>query len=191
MHRRTTSPVAASVAVLLAIALLFAACGNSTGSPERRIVTGPLRIVGGGIGPFREPGADNNLVEYGHEASRAELRQAATTVHAYLVAWAEKDWRKACALASRALKENLTFVFKSSGKASIRRCESMMSMIAGGEAPLADGSYRATEVNAGSLRIGDGRGFLLFTTAGRQHQIEVIREGSFWRVKGTFPASVH
>src|SRR6266487_4686481 len=76
----------AATAVALLSAALLAACGGASGGSGADIETGPLRVTGGGVGRYRERGADNSIEAYGHEASRAELEQAAAKVHEYLVA---------------------------------------------------------------------------------------------------------
>ena len=190
VNERALRVVAASlVAAFLSGAV--SACGGSSGSSSTDVPTGPLRVTGGGVGRYRERGADNSIEEYGHEASRAELEQAATNVHAYLVAWVDKDFGVACSLSSKLLKQHLKGVFELSRKSPNQGFAQMLEAVARGEAPLADTPYEATEVDASSLRVEGRTGFLFFSSAGEGHQLEVLREGGTWRNKALLPSALH
>lgn len=176
-------------AVALLAAMLLSSCGGAD-SPAG-VATGPLRISSGGIAAFREPGANNSLEEYGHEATRVELEQAAANVHAYLAAVTSEEWRAACAAVSRELVRSLGRVFKSGERPASQSCAEMIRGSAGSEAPLADTPYKSSEVDAGSLRIEGDTGFLFFNAVAGGLQILVLREGGKWKVDSPYPAGVH
>lgn len=176
----------------LLIATFLVACGN--GSPDATssaAETGPLRIVGGGTAPFRERGADNSIEEYGHEASRAELQQAAATVHEYLIARVRKDWRAACSLSSRSLRHRIRDVFELAQPHQAQSCPEMLAVLAPGEPPIAPTTYEATKVEAGSLRVESRTGFLFFNADSNGSKLIVARDGDLWKPAGFLPTALH
>jgi hypothetical protein len=190
------SRFAALFVCMVGVCLLNACGGSNSTTPG--IETGPLRVSGGGSGQFRERGADNSVEEYGHEASRSELEQAASEVHAYLVARAEKAWGAACAHSSEALKHRIEGVVEFSTEASGRPartvpkgCAGMMGNLAPGEPPVADTPYKATTLIAGSLRVEGEVGFLFFNVHSEGRKLIVAREGGRWKPAGLLPTPLH
>lgn len=167
-------------------------CGDSSSPPgSTNVATGPLRVGDRGAAQFREARADNSLEEYGHEAAKAELKQAAANLHAYLAAWFTKDWPTACTLGSGKLRRILKGVSELSTKTKGLGCIKMIAMVASGEPPLADTLYKATDIDAESLRVAGNAGYILYYLQGRGFQQEMARENRVWRVKTLLPASLH
>jgi hypothetical protein len=166
-----------------------AGCGNSdsasvsVGKAPFRV--GPLRIKPKSAAHFGGVGAEN-LEKYGHQASQDKLRQAATNVHAYLAAWVGKRWTRACSLASRKLRVTLKDVFRL--ESPRLGCPKMIARVANGEPALADTAYKATEVDAGSLRLNGKYGYIFFYLGGRPYELELFREGEFWKVTAPLPS---
>lgn len=140
---------------------------------------------------FRERDADNSIEEYGHEAGIGELKQAAAAVHAYLVARAEKDWNAACTLVSRELEERVKAILGIGGPPVHQSCAKMLARLAPGEPPVADTPYKATEVDAGSLRVKGNTGFLFFNADTEGRKLIMSREGGEWKVAGLLPTALH
>ncbi len=184
-------PLAKGVLVLLLGASL-AACGGgagSSGAPGGE--TGPLRVSGGGVAQFRAAGRDNSIERYGHEASRPELEQAATVVHTYLVARANRDWGKACAVVSKDLIRRMRGILEFANRTVPQRCDKLMEVLARGEPAVASSRYAASEVDGGSLRIKDGTGFLFFNARTSGRKLIMVRESGGWRPAGLLPTSLH
>jgi hypothetical protein len=181
------SRLAFQLAALLS-ALSLAACGGTSAHSESRTETGALRITGGGSGQFREPGRDNTVESYGREGTRAELRQAAEEVHAYLVAQLEKEWSEACSHLSESLRSKLEepLPTKPKGESCAKALRAIVVSLPH-EQPR-----EATEVDAGSLRIKGNFGFLFFNAAtASPHKLLVFKEGGVWKPDGLLPTPVH
>lgn len=168
------------VAAAAGLALIgLASCGDSSGSGNRYANTGPLRVVEGGSDQFRGAGAVGNE-GYGHEASRAELEQAAKDVHGYLAAYVEGDWEAACAFLSRSYAGQLKEEAMHSGQVAGNSCAAMVDAYT---APVArrERSGRS-EVVAGSLRVKGSTGYLFFNPAGAGEKFLMVREDDAWKI---------
>jgi len=168
---------------------LLIGCGSTEETSKAEV--GPLRVSGGGIGQFREAGADNSIEQYGHEASREEMKQAAKVVHGYLVARVDSDWRVACSFASEELKERVRKILEFAEKAANPDCPHAMAALAQGEPPVADTRYRSTVVNAGSLRVKGDYGFLFFNAGEEGRKLIMTRQIGRWKVGGLLPTPLH
>ncbi|HXS33721.1 MAG TPA: hypothetical protein VN758_08120 [Solirubrobacterales bacterium] len=183
---------AASLYVAILAAALLTACGGGTNSSSSSSETGPLRITGGGSGQFRERGADNSIEEYGHEASRSELEQAASDVHSYLVARVEEDWTQACTYFSKdfrkQLEEEAPHSEQVAGKGCAATVDAYLSPVPRSE------RYESSKVEAGSLRVKGDTGFIFFNAAAPDggHKLYMAREDGSWRIGGNlYPTSLH
>lgn len=181
--------------VIAALVLtLLCGCGSGSGGDSTvaaGVQTGSLRISPGSSAQFRQRGADNSLEEYGEEADRAELAQAANNVHAYLVARAESDWRRACALGSSKLHRILEGVFASTEQPIHRSCAAMIAIVARGGGATGETAYKATHIDARSFRTDGNYGYLFFYSGGGGRQQELFRKGKVWKVKALLPSSLH
>jgi hypothetical protein len=180
-----------ALAVLLAVGSLAGCGGGASGSAGAEIETGPLRVSGRGIAPYREPSGDNSIEEYGHEASRAELEQAAKTVHEYLVARVSKDWDRACALSTPYLRHHIKVIYELTPPHTARTCGQMLKALAPGEPPIADTTREATEVDADSLRVEGGTGFLFFDAKTEGRKLIMGLDGNTWKPAGLLPTPLH
>jgi len=177
--------------IVVLASLLAAGCGGGASGSSGGIETGPLRVSATGIAPFRERGRDNSIEEYGHEASRAELEQAATLVHEYLVARVSKDWARACALSAPFLRQHIRVIYELVHPQKPRSCGEMLKTLAPGEPPIADTTREATEVDAGSLQIEGDTGFLFFNAKTDGRKLIMARIGEIWMPGGLLPTSLH
>ncbi len=171
----------ALIAVLLIVGLT-AGCGGSESDAEAgsEIVTGPLRVIGGGIAQYRVRGEDNTIEAYGREGARAELAQAAADVHGYLVAKAEGNLQAACAFLSKTLNRRLGQEAPPAKRGSRQACAATIAAYTS-PVPAAD-RYRESEVVAGSLRIRGDTGFLFFNAARGGEKLLMVREDGKWRI---------
>jgi hypothetical protein len=183
--------VIAAIGLSLVAALLLSACGAGGGSSSPDEESGPLRASGGGSAQFRIPGGENILIKFGHEARQAELEQAAATVHGYLIARASKNWRAACSFSSHTFRELLKGDFELVHRFAGQSCGEMLRAIAPGEPPIAKTRYKATAVDAGSLRVEDGYGFLLFNAGPESRKLIVSRDDGDWKVTGLLPTPLY
>ncbi len=185
LPRREWLPVC--LAALLAVNLPIA-CGSGKPASESGrtagIDIGPLRTPAGGSAQFRRvPGGGNGTEQYGHESDSANLKEAASAVHGYLVARAKRDWKVACSYVARAVVEEL----RGFTSASPKSCPKMMASIAVGEPRIADTAYEATEVIAGSFRVKGSYGYLFFNPRTNAAKMLMFREGREWKVDGLLP----
>jgi len=196
MNRQALKLTVALVAALLAAALLVA-CGSggdsasssaSSASPETvasqsgvEVETGPLKVVGGGSASYRIPGHYISVPAYAEEASKAELRAAATVEHGYLVAQVEKDWVKACSYISEGLRHRLRFDSKKAD-------EDCAALLATATKPGPGGSdYESSEVEAGSLRSTGIWAYLLYRAATAPYFMPMVMENDGWKVNQVAP----
>ncbi|HEY8082742.1 MAG TPA: hypothetical protein VIE64_04180 [Solirubrobacterales bacterium] len=176
--------IAVLVAAVLAIG--FAACGNDDATSDSEVAV--LKVSGGGSAQFREPGGDNSVQNFGREASKAELTQAATVLHSYLVARAEKDWESACSYLSEGKVRELEQLAAQSSKLEGKGCAATLGALAIGIPQAA--SVAATEVDAASLRVGGKMTFLLYHGAHNTDYFALMtNEDGAWKVDDTSPAA--
>lgn len=197
MGQKLTKSIATLGAALLVVGIL-GGCGGgsatttaSTLSPTTRVggekerghvETGPLKIVGGGPASYRATGHYINVPRFGEEASKADLRRAATAEHDYLVARVESDWTETCSSVSKSLMRSLT---TRSRKFMGKGCPEILGAIT---VPTPGGSaYESSEVEAESLRINGTRAFLLYRAATAPYFMPMLIEGGVWKVTALAP----
>lgn len=175
--------IALPAAVLLAVG--FIACGG--GDSDSGSDVGALTISGGGSAQFLEPGGDNSVQNFGHEASKAELTAAATVLHEYAVARAEKDYELACSLLSkRTLKEEEQLAMRSPGVEGKGCLATFAARAVGIEQSAYD---ELTQIDAASLRIGGDLNFLIYKGANDIYYTVMAKEGGVWKVDDLSPTA--
>jgi hypothetical protein len=147
----------------------------------------PLRVSGGGSGQFRVQGGDNSIQEYGAEADRSELVQAAEAAHGYLLARAERDWARACGYLSGRQTAQLQQLASSSPQLKGRGCAAILAAL------LAEASAsalrEAAAVDAASLRAEGRQAFLLYHGTGDTgYFVPMTKEGAAWKVAAVEPS---
>jgi hypothetical protein len=158
-----------------------AASNSSTAPPA----TAPLNVSGGGSAQFRAKGGDNSVPNYGSEAARSELTQAAETLHAYMVARAKHDWAKSCAYLSAEARKSAEQLAAAPGS----DCASGLAAFSKGVTPSA--ARELTVIDAASLRADGPRGFLLYRGAGdTPFSMPMVREGETWTVGLLLPSQL-
>ena len=182
----------AALAAVCLVAAAFAACGGGGDSAASQSTastatsagfeTGPLKVVGGGSSSYRIRGHHVTVPGFGEEAGEAELKEAAATVHGYLVARVEKDWASACSDVSKGLMKRLA-----AGSAQFAG-EGCTTILAALTVPGPEGSdYESSEVEAESLRAKGKRAFLLYRAATAPYFLPMVEEGGAWKVDSLAP----
>jgi hypothetical protein len=187
-----TRPGVVAGAVLW-LMLLLSACGGAGGSSSSEEATGsadaaaprvqPLEVVGGGSAQFRVEGGDNSIQDYGQEAGRQELRQAALAVHGYYAALAREEWAAAChRLAPATAAGAARFAPSSKGEGCAAALATLFGRVTAAE------GREATAVDAASLRREGEQGFLLYRGAGGKAYFVSVRSSSGgWKVSALSP----
>jgi hypothetical protein len=175
---------AAVAAVVFAIGIPMSACGSGTDAK-----TGPLSVSPEGSAVYAKAGAEASLLNFGEEASGAELEEAANVVHAYLVARAEENWADACSyLSEHELGEVTLIASQYNEKLAGKDCAEVIHVLLGPE-PRGK-QYETAEMEAGSLRAARGSGYLFFRNAGTPSMAPMTREDGAWKVDTIFPSPV-
>lgn len=160
-------PLAALVAALLA-ACLFIACGSSDGGSDQ----------------FRDQ-TDSGRLDFGEEASEAELDQAADAVRAFLTARAAADWPAACAQLSRSVLDKIEHLAISTTELEDKSCPSFLGTFTRLSAKEKKDS---TMVDAGSLRKRGRTGYLIYYGPGEVvYAMRLSREGDAWKAASLSP----
>lgn len=170
--------------IAVALALGLVACGDDGSDSD----VGTLEISGGGSASFIEPGGDNSVQNFGREASEAELTAAATALHDYLVARAERDYELVCSQLSKKLLKQQEQLATRSPEVEGEGCPAVFVARAVGisNALLVE----LTEVDAASLRIGGKLNFLLYHGAkDTPYFILMAKEGGAWKVDALSPTA--
>lgn len=138
---------------------------------------------GGGAAQFSGgKGGDDSIQEFGQEASSAEMALAASTLHAYLDARAERRWDDACSyLSAEAVAGIEQFAAAFAQEQGIEGCADVLGALSG---KASDQALReGAQADVGSLRAQGGRGFLLYHGAhGVDYAIAVAEEGGEWKL---------
>jgi len=151
---------------------------DSSGSAE---VKAPLRVSGGGSAQFRTKGGDNSIQEYGEESDESELEAAAEAVHGFYVARAEEDWAGACAYLAESMVGQLEALAAQSPELKGAGCGAVLKAFT---RPLPASVRRGTTVvDAGSLRLDDERGFLIYSDSeGEPYAMPLEDEDGEWKL---------
>ncbi len=155
---------------------------GSRGEEAAEFTPKPHHDSGGGSAQFEVKGGDNSVQEFGAEASESELQAAATALHGFLDARAERNWAAACAYLSKATKQGFAQLGAGGSGAAGRGCAAILGALSG-RVPTST-LREAAAADVGSLRRQGDRGFLIFRGApkGTIYAISVAREGDAWKV---------
>lgn len=155
--------------------------GDHSAKSGSKVQTAPLKVSGGGSAQYRVPDGDNSIQEFGGESKETELEEAAAALHDYLVARAEEDWPAACTNLAKSAKEQLQALASRSKNLEGKGCAAILQALA----PSLPASVRreSTIVDAGSLRLEEGRAFLIYRGAeGAVYAVAMTPEDGGWRV---------
>jgi len=153
--------------------------GEGEAQPNGSAPVAPLRVSGGGSGQFRVKGGDNSIQEFGDEASESELEEAARALHDFYAARAREEWRRACANLSQAVAGQLEQLAEEAKQGQVS-CPVALAAITPGLGPKL--VRETTAVDAGSLRVEGGRGFLIYRDGeGAVYAINMADEDG-WKV---------
>jgi hypothetical protein len=189
--------LAARALPLLAI-LALAGCGGGGGASTSTAATAPGQAAHPhshqgeapspaagarrqGSAQFRTPGGDNSIQEYGTEAGRAELREAAAALHGFLDARLALRWARACSYLGASVRHSLEALSAGGSKKARTGCAGALAALAASipRAALAE----AAVADARALRSKGPHGFLLYYGAHHApYGIPVVREGGAWLV---------
>jgi hypothetical protein len=170
------------------LALALGGCGDggeAASSDGENPKVAPLEVSGGGSAQFRIKGADNSIANYGVEAPRAGLGEAARVAHGYFAALAREEWAAACLrLSANVMRgaERLAGVPRRTDKG----CAAALAVLFG-KVKAAEGR-EATAMDAVSLRQRGAQGFLIYRGArGKPFFASLVREDGDWAVAGLSP----
>jgi hypothetical protein len=155
--------------------------GNGEGEtrPNGSVPVAPLRVSGGGSGQFRVEGGDNSIQDFGDEAGESELEEAARALHDFYVARAREEWSRACANLSQAVAGQLEQLAEEAKQGQVS-CPVALAAITPGLGPKL--VRETTAVDAGSLRVEGGHGFLIYRDGeGAVYAINMADEDG-WKV---------
>lgn len=155
--------------------------GGERGSEGRQNAGGSRRDSGGGSAQYRVPGGDNSVQNFGEEADDATRQQAAAVLHGYLDARAAGDWARACAYLAADAREMLLEASTKSEQLKGKSCGGIVAAFSrGAEVTL---RVEAAQADVGSLRIEDGRGFILFRgIEGTVYAAPMSEEDGRWKL---------
>lgn len=150
------------------------------GQSQQPASVSPLRVSGGGSGQFRVKGGDNSIQDFGEESEEGELEEAAGALHDFYIARAEGDWKTACAQLSSTVMQQLKLLGARS-RSGVKGCPATLATLT---PPLPPAVQReSTIVDAGSLRVEGGRGFLIYRGGeDAVYAINMTREEGSWKV---------
>jgi hypothetical protein len=128
---------------------------------------------------FRNPGGDNSVQEFGHEANGSELAAGAAALHGFLEARVRGAWSKACSYLSGSYKRTLLALGSGTPRSSGRGCAVVLRTLSAAVPHAALAEAAVAEV--GALRGEGERGFLLYYGAHHvPYGIPVARERGSW-----------
>lgn len=157
-------------------------------SPSDAARAAAQRDSGGGAAQFRVPGGDNSIQEFGAEASDAEREEAATVLHAFLAAHADRDWATVCSYLSRRMQDQLEQLTSSSPELKGKGCSAAVDAILVGSTPAE--RAQLTEADVGSLRVEGDRAFILYRgSLGRNYSMLLEREDGAWKAAALLPTA--
>jgi hypothetical protein len=131
---------------------------------------------GGGSEQFKVKGGDNSVQEFGAEAAPSEFDAAATALHNFLDARAERNWVATCGYMAKSTTDPIEKLAKGSGCAGV--LEKLINPAAG-QAMKAE----AEKADVGSLRTEGEQAFLIYTgTEGTILAMPMANEDGEWKV---------
>lgn len=152
-----------------------------TSTPVRSgVKTGPLRVTGGGVGRFRDIG-DYTTLEFGQEANRRALEEAARVVHEFLVARVRYDWATSCSLLDDHASKEVPIVGAHFKEVAGKDCPTIIAYLLG-KVP-ARKTFVASEVDAGVLRVRREGAHFFYRAGGDPYTINLTRdEDGNWKL---------
>lgn len=152
----------------------------------------PHEDSGGGSAQFRVKGGDNSVQEFGAEADSSELDAAATVLHNFLDARAQRAWASACSYLSNNVRDSLELVARRAQRAAAEQgvggqqepttCANVLRNLTP-PVVLPELRREAALADVGSLRVEDGRAFVIYTGLENiVYAVPMANEGGSWKV---------
>lgn len=137
---------------------------------------------GGGSKQFMAKGGDNSVQEFGGEADTSELDKAATALHNFLDARAEKNWAAACTYMAKSILQSFETLAAQSKQAKGKGCAATQEALSG--RVLKSELESAAKADVGSLRIEGDRAFIIYrgVPKGTVYAISMSKEAGAWKV---------
>ena len=190
-----------ALTLLLAALLVagLAACGSSDDSTTGATTTATSTPSGeqgsnaGGHGqsegsaPFREPGGDNSIQDYGEEASESERDAAEKALAAFMAARAKQDWVTTCDYLGEEAVKPLEELGKSNAQLKGKDCAQLLEAVT--ERAPAASFVNTLRGPVASLRVERDRAFALYHGPQQINYFMVmIKEGDEWKVGSLSPS---
>jgi hypothetical protein len=174
------SPLTAAALVTAVLLVLgISACGGSnpaTGTTASRAVAVKAREAAAAV-----------IRKFGSKATPSQARQAEAVVHAYLGARASSEWGKACSYLTPERRSEFSRVAHSK-QIKGNGCADLLALVTKELSSTARAGLGKAEVT--SVRVGKGRGYVIYTDAGAEYATPMRLEGGEWKVAGIQPRSL-
>jgi hypothetical protein len=174
---------------LVALAAVAAGCGARAGEGTTSTASDPL--AGYPKGPTREfiePGGDNSVPLFGHEASPAERKQASVVLERWMQAREARNFARECSyFARKYVKALVVDDAQQVSEGKVKTCPQALAYFGSN----ASGNFKDTLTGPiGSLRISGVQGFAQYHgNDGVDYEIPMKREGRRWLVSLAAPIS--
>ncbi|HEX5762855.1 MAG TPA: hypothetical protein VFY04_07025 [Solirubrobacterales bacterium] len=143
----------------------------------------PHEDSGGGAKQFQVKGGDNSVQEFGAEVEGSEFDRASAALHDFLDARAEREWAAACEYLGSGIAKSLEELASQATKGEDASCATGLEQMTN---PAAAKELRqeAAQVDVGSVRVEDDRGFVLYRVDKTVYAIPIEIEGGDFKVTG-------
>lgn len=176
----------AVLSLVLLVLLGAAGCGGSDGDTEAPDPSQDVAYPKGPTRQFYDPGDDNAVQLYGHEAAPALRRQIGSTVQAWLRARAAGNWDRECRYLSQETVKYATDGATTVGQREVRSCDAALAILAVKGQKVSRRYNMAGSVP--SVRLGEGHGYAQYHgNDGRDWVVPVKREDGAWKVSTLDP----
>ncbi len=140
-----------------------------------------------GSAPFRTPGGDNSIQNFGEEPDESELDEANTALSEFMEARAKGDWAGMCGALAKAATAPLEELASRAPQLKGKDCAAILQTLLS----RAPASSRANTMTGGiaSVRVEGERGFALYHgPKGVDYFIPMVKEDGEWKVGSMAPS---
>lgn len=172
------------------VAIATAGCGSKDPASGKRVpsIGSGVKAAAPGVPTSKE--GDNSIQTYGLEGTISERDHAASLVRAYLKARALRDWQEACGLLAGRQQRMLERIGRYSLGLRTSSCAEVEDILV----PMgADDLLQAqSRIRVLSLRVGAGRGFLIYRSGAGDgiFTTAMVEEKGRWRIFSIAPFPV-
>lgn len=132
---------------------------------------------GGGSGGESSSATNTRFEDFGSEASPSQAQQAETTLHDYLEARAQNEWKRACSYIAKPIQHVFSKIAAANKQIKAHDCAGLLANESFEISPA-----ELTKLDVEAVRVQGRTGYVIYRIADKHYAISTIHENGDWKL---------